>query len=108
MPQPYWREHMRIGNRYPLREAARAGQIVVVKCTSCRRVVNYLAADLLQFLDPGRDVRFPLFPCGKCRTEEYLHFTLRIPSAGDYGHLVIRRPAGVQIRRLWRDVPLGD
>jgi len=108
MPQPYWREHLRFGNRYPLREAAANGQLVIVRCTCCRRTVHFVAADLAAILGPDRDARFPPFDCSTCRTAEYMTVTLRLPNPGDYGSLLVRRPGPVRRTQLWHDVRLGD
>jgi hypothetical protein len=70
--------------------------------------VNFLAADLAAPLGETLDARGAHFPCRTCRTREYLTIKLRVPDPGDYGALLIRRPAGVRTTRLWKGVPLGD
>jgi hypothetical protein len=108
MPQAPHRQHRYPGQGYSLAQAAEAGQIVVIRCALCRRVVNYLAADLCTLLDPHLDARGAHFPCGKCRTREYLQVKLRVPAPGDFGSLMVRRPAGLRQIRIWRDLPLGE
>lgn len=31
-----------------------------------------------------------------------------VPTPGDYGHLTVRRPAGIRQTQTWRTVKLGD
>jgi hypothetical protein len=45
---------------------------VVVRCALCRRLVRFLAADLVGVLSPRRDALLPPFNCSRCGTAEYL------------------------------------
>jgi hypothetical protein len=108
MPTPYWREHHYPGKRYRLKDAADDALLVVVTCNLCHRAVHYLAADLVSVLDPGRDAHAPPFPCSRCGHARYVGVKLRSPESGDYGHLSVKRPAGVKTIWLWRTVKLGD
>ena len=96
------------GKIYRLGQAARDGMLVVVRCAHCRRQTRFLASDLVTLLDPRRDALDPPFPCSKCMKPEYLSVRLHLPAPGDYGHLVVRRPAGVVRVQKWRSVRLGD
>ncbi|MFS4583773.1 hypothetical protein [Phaeobacter sp. C3_T13_0] len=89
-----------------LRDAARDGQLVVLRCTLCRRCVHYLANDLAEVVGDKHPVHIPPFPCSKCRTAEHVTITCRSPHPGDLGQIMVRRPAGW--KRIWKTVPLGD
>jgi hypothetical protein len=108
MPQPYRPGLEPLHKTYTLEKAAKDGMIVVVRCTLCRRIVRFLATDLLEMINPLRDAYLPPYPCSICGKGEYLHVTVHMPSAGDYGHLVVRRPAGVRRVQMWKSVKLGD
>lgn len=108
MPHPYRPGAESYGRTYTLAEAAELGQIIVVRCTMCRRLVRFLASDLVTLLQPRRDALVPPYPCSKCGKAEYLSVKLNSPSAGDYGHLVVRRPGDVVRVQKWRSVRLGD
>jgi hypothetical protein len=46
--------------------------------------------------------------CGKYGRGDYVRDELRTPEAGDWGHLVVRRPAEVVVTQKWKCVRLGD
>jgi len=100
---------IRIGVSLWLDAAAEQGQLITCNCRGCRRVVRYLAADLLPILGPGHRIMLdPPFPCGKCGHADAIEIKLSVPVAGDYGHLDVRRPAGIRQTQTWRTVKLGD
>lgn len=109
MPEQYTKYH-----RHPakpirtLQHAANDGQIIVVRCGLCRRMVNYLASDLVQVLNPRRPVDAPPFACSKCGTADYMTVKIKTPSAGDYGYLTLRRLLGIRSVSEWGNRPLGD
>ena len=94
--------------RYKLRDAAKDGRVVICRCTGCRRTIHYLASDLCEVLSGDLDALYAPFPCSKCKTRDYIFVSLRLPAAGDYGHLLIRRPGPVKVTQTWRTVRLGD
>ena len=109
MPEEYFREV-----RYPdrrelwLDRAAEQHRMIVCRCKTCKRVVRYLAADLLLILGPAhRAMVDPPYPC-RCGETRYIKVECVIPDSGDYGSLEVRRPAGVRQTQLWRTVKLGD
>ena len=108
MPTPYRPGAESYNRTFTLAEAAERGQIVVVRCALCHRIVRFLAADLLTLLNPRRDAFLPPYHCSQCGKAEYLHVKLHTPSPGDYGHLVVRRPAGVVRVQKWKWVKLGE
>jgi hypothetical protein len=108
MPEGFVSARPYPGKRYRLRDAANDGQLLVVRCRRCRRSARYLASDLVTILDPMRDAALPPFPCSKCEREDTIKVTFHSPSVGDYGHLVVRRPAGVRTIQMWKSVRLGD
>jgi hypothetical protein len=55
-----------------LQDAADDAQIIVVRCGLCRRLINYLATDLVQVLNPSRPVDAPPFACSRCGTADYM------------------------------------
>jgi hypothetical protein len=81
-----------------LRQAAEDGMVVELRCNLCRRRVTYLAHDLLRVCSPDHPVHVPPFPCGRCRTTEYVSTRCRIPLLEEYGKLAIRRP----LRQVWK------
>ncbi len=110
MPEPYYKR-VPYPNRqeYWLDQAAKDGQLIVCRCVRCRRLVRYLAADLLPLLGPAHRASVdPPFPCGKCGRLDMIAVKCVVPSSGDYGALGVRRPAGVKHTQLWRTVKLGD
>ncbi len=109
MPAQYPAAHPYPGTTYRLKEAAEANQLIVVRCRGCRRMVRYLAADLLALLrEPSRDAYAPPFPCSKCGTADHMRVSMHSPMIGDYGALVVRRPGPVKRTQTWRTVKLGD
>lgn len=91
-----------------LQDAANDGQIIVVRCGLCRRHVNYLANDMVQVLNPARPVDAPPFACSRCGTADYMSVKVKTPSAGDYGHLIIRRLLRIKSVSEWGNRKLGD
>ncbi len=108
MPTPYTPHRAYPGKTHRLRDAAAIGQMVIVRCGLCRRQVRYLAADLAELLGSDRDALQPPFPCSRCDTGSYMSVKLHLPAPGDYGHLIVRRPAGVKRIQKWKSVRLGD
>jgi hypothetical protein len=111
MPTPHHLKNLAVpGNRYTVREAASEGLIVSIRCTRCRRPpVLFLAADLAQVLDPGRDCFYPPpFPCSRCGETERIEVKLRSQDEAAVGKLLIRRLAGIRRVPVWRDELLGD
>ncbi|WP_127751780.1 hypothetical protein [Devosia sp. 1566] len=108
MPQTNPPAHPYPGTRYQLRHAAANNQIIICRCSLCRRLVRYLATDLVELFGPDRDALQPPFNCSVCGKSDYV--TVRLTSAlpGDYGHLSIRRPGEVRTIQTWRTVKLGD
>lgn len=104
----HWESNHRFGRPCRLKDAAQAGQIVGVRCALCQRRVNFLATDLVTILDPDQSAMDPPFPCSKCGKRDYINVTLQIPSGADYGHILVRRPAGIERRQKWATVKLGD
>jgi hypothetical protein len=110
MPEGYYRETI-----YPNRSelwldaAAEEGMVITCNCKRCRRVVRYLAADLLPIMGADHRVMLdPPFLCGKCGQSDAIAIKVEVPAVGDYGHLEVRRPAGIKQRQVWRTVKLGD
>lgn len=108
MPEGYHSPRPYPGKRFRLLDAADANQLIVVRCLGCRRSVRCLASDLIHILDPRTVAHQPPFPCSKCGTAVEMRVSLHTPSAGDYGHLVVRRPGPVRHIQTWRSVYLGD
>ena len=100
-PHPYEK-------RYTLKDAAEACQLIVVRCNLCRRTVHYLASDLVEVFGGEVEARRPPISCSKCKSDDYIRCKPRLPEIGDYGSLVVRRPVGVKMTRIWKDVKLGD
>ena len=109
MPEQYSKYH-----RHPakpirmLQHAANDGQIITVQCGLCRRLINYLATDLVQVLNPARPVDAPPFACSRCGTADYMTVRVTTPSLADYGHMVVRRLLGLRTVSEWGNRPLGD
>ena len=92
-----------------MKHAAADGMIVIVRCGLCKRTENFLAVDLVDIVGGDHVTYLPPFPrCGRCGKFEYLSTSLRMPEAGDYGSLRVRRPAGFEVSELWTTVLLGD
>jgi hypothetical protein len=91
-----------------LDQAAKENRLITCRCISCKRVVRYLAADLLPIVGPAhRAMLEPPFPC-RCGERENIKVECVVPSDSDYGLLDVRRPAGVKQTQIWRTVKLGD
>jgi hypothetical protein len=108
MPEAFPKERPYPGTYVRLRDAAQAHQLIVVKCKDCRRVVRFLAEDLVRILDPDRDVTLPPFPCSKCGSTDRLHVDVTSAGAGDVGLMEVRRPGPIQRTQTWRTMKLGD
>lgn len=109
MPPHSNKVHHHPGNRpYSLREAANDGALIVMQCRGCRRVVRFLASDLVNLIDPEQPARRPPYPCSKCGTAERLSVKIHYPQPADHGALDVRRPAGRKIMVLWQWAKLGD
>jgi hypothetical protein len=108
MPLPYRKDRPYPGKSWTLADAAAANQLVVLRCNYCRRLMRFLAADLVTLFDPQRDALKPPFRCSRCGFADYLSVKLHWPQPGDYGHLTVRRPAGVVRVQKWKTVKLGE
>jgi hypothetical protein len=108
MPEGYPPARPYPGKVYRLRDAAEANQLVVVRCVRCRRSARYLATDLVTLMDPLRPAHDPPFDCSQCGTTANMKVGLHSPAAGDYGHLVVRRPGPVRHIQTWYSARLGD
>ena len=109
MPEDYHKYHRHPAQRVrTLQDAAEDGQIIAVRCSLCRRLINYLATDLIQVLNPSRPVDAPPFACSRYGSASYIDVRVKTPSAGDYGHLIIRRLLGVRSVTEWGNCPLGE
>ena len=93
--------------RYKLRDAAKDGRLVVYRCINCRRTSYFLASDLVSVFGGDFDAHTPPFECSKCGRME-ISVGFRIPTAGDVGHLVIRRPGPVRQIQTWYNAKFGD
>lgn len=106
---PHWE-----GKRHPYRkpyslgQAADDGLLLVVRCNGCRRTLHFLPSDLADLLGRDRPADEPPFACTRCETRAMMRVSLRLPEAGDYGHLLVRRPAEIVEIQKWRTVRLGD
>lgn len=109
VPEGYYRPAMYPSKaEYWLETAARDGQLVTCACKRCRRVVRYLAADLLPLLGPDhRVMTVPPFPC-RCGETERIAIKVAQPTAGDWGSVEVRRPSGIKRTQQWKTVKLGD
>jgi hypothetical protein len=108
MPTAYRRERPYPGKYRKLEDAAADHQLIEVYCSGCRRLVRYLASDLIEFFDERRDVMEPPFPCSRCGTDARMRVNVISPDAGDYGSLIVRRPGPVLYTQTWRWTKLGD
>jgi hypothetical protein len=110
MPESYYREAtFPSASELWLDAAAKHGMVITCNCKRCRRLVRYLAADLLPIIGPAhRAMVDPPFPCGKCSRKDAITVKCEVPDMADYGHIEVRRPAGIAQRQLWRTVKLGD
>jgi len=109
MPEGYYRP-VDYPNRAELwlDQAAEEGHLVICQCRTCKRVVRYLASDLLPLLGPDHRVMLvPPFPC-RCGEREHIAIKVEIPAAGDWGSVDVRRPSGIRRTQMWRTVKLGD
>lgn len=105
---PVWRKFGQPFHRgYTLGQAAADGQIIEERCKLCRRVVRYLASDLVKLSDPGRHALQPTGHCAHCGKSAYIKVSLRLPAPGDYGSLPIMRPVK-RVVLQWYSVQLGD
>lgn len=108
MPAGYQKERPYPGKYVTLQKAADAHQVIVVTCHQCRRVVRFLAEDLVRMFDPLRDVTDPPFPCSKCGSKGRLRVEVISPGLEDAGLMEVRRPGPVQRTQTWRTMKLGD
>lgn len=107
MPEPYWPKYQN-PDAMTLEQAAALHYLVTYKCGCCHRLVRFLAEDLSRLYGPLNLALEPLFPCGKCKSWDYLRVDVVAPREGDFGHLEVRRPGRVRIIQPWKTVKLGD
>jgi hypothetical protein len=108
MPEGYQKARPYPGQYYRLKDAAELNQLIIVRCATCRRMMRYLATDLVTLLDPNLPADRPPFPCSKCSSAARMSVRVHTPELGDYGHLIVRRPGPIRRIRTWRSVKLGD
>ncbi|SMX31961.1 hypothetical protein COL8621_00665 [Actibacterium lipolyticum] len=89
-----------------IRDAARDGQLMILRCRLCRRCVHFLAADLVEVVEASHPCHIAPFGCSKCGSCDYVDIQWRSPAPGDIGTLLIRRPVGW--KRVWKTVRFGD
>lgn len=85
-----------------MQEAARKGYLITLRCGLCRRKAHFWAADLVQVVG-DHQLHVPPFPCGQCRTADYIDVTWTIPDQSMLRGLTVRRPVRKIERWLWRD-----
>lgn len=108
MPEAYRKERPYPGTYRRLKDAAEANQLIEVWCAPCRRLVRFLASDLVLLFDPMQDVMIPPYSCSRCGNHEHLRVSVKSPWDTDYGALDVRRPGPVKRIQTWRTVKLGD
>lgn len=110
MPEAYIpeRPYPGKGKPYTVAEAAAHNQLIICRCNRCKRLVRYLAADLVVVKGANWDAIRAPFGCSKCGSDEWIRVDIHTPAPGDYGHLVIRRPSHVVTTQMWKSVTLGD
>lgn len=87
-----------------LREKAGQGMLLTVRCNLCQRRAHFWAADLVKVLGPDASAIRAPFPCGHCRTAEFLDMRWRVPAPSELAAgLVVRRPVEKVERWIWRD-----
>ncbi len=89
-------------------DAAKAGQIIKVRCNLCHRQVNYLASDLVKVLGASWPSFVSPFPCSCCGTAEFIDVRTALPMLGDYGALQVRRPVSSRVVVTWKNLALGE
>jgi len=80
--------------------------VLSIRCNLCRRTVHYWAADLVQILGPRHPVERPPWPCGTCRTSDYLDLRCQVLTSTEMRGLTVRRPVRQIVRWQWRDEPM--
>ena len=53
-----------------LRQAARHGMILSVTCRKCEHLGQFMASDVMQFVNPAREIEALPFRCGECGTKD--------------------------------------
>lgn len=78
--------------------------LIVMRCTRCRRKVSYWAEDLVRVVGYWHEAHVPPWPCGRCRTREYMVMRWRIPSTSELqARIVVRRPVKQITKWVWQD-----
>jgi hypothetical protein len=110
MPEGYVPERPYPGKDkpYTLADAAAQEKLIKCRCGRCKRVVHYLASDLVAVKGPVREAINPPYACSKCGSAEWVRVDIVSPSPGDYGSLIVRRPSHVVTTQMWKSVKLGD
>lgn len=90
-----------------LKHVAADGRVFVVRCSLCRTIEHYLATDLLWVYDENTPVVSMMENCRHCGKSAYQYVSTRLPTSDDVGHLLLRRPAGVQTIQLWTNAWYG-
>jgi RNase P subunit RPR2 len=53
-----------------IRQAARHGMILAVTCRGCGHVARFMASDVVQFVNPVREIEALPFRCGECGAKD--------------------------------------
>lgn len=86
-----------------MRDAAKQGQMLLVRCKLCHGSANYWAADLVRVVGPLHEVHVPPFPCSRCGTSEYVMVKWTIPPSSELSKLTVRRPVKQVSKWIWRN-----
>jgi len=110
MPEKYRKWPLRAGDPdvYRLKDAARDGLLLEIRCHGCRRTHYFLASDMAALYGGDQPAWMPPMECSRCGTREMMRVNFRSPRDGDYGNLDIRRPGPVKHIQTWRSIKLGD
>ncbi|GHE05028.1 hypothetical protein GCM10008024_34450 [Allgaiera indica] len=73
-------------------DAAKPSQIVTLRCHRCRRMVNFLAPDLVQIVGPGHYIHVTPFACTRCGTDEFVAVSVRSATREDLGKMLEELP----------------
>lgn len=107
MPEQYHKRKWRHRPAFGLEAAGEFGNLLKVKCRTCRRTRYFIPADLVE-LYGDHEVDDITFTCTPCGTNRMVVVSLHSPAPGDWGSIDVWRPLPPVEVIKWRRVKLGD
>lgn len=84
-------------------DAAGDHMLITLRCNLCRRTFHFWAEDLVKVVGADHLAHQAPFPCGRCKSWEYIDVRCWVPAADALNGLTVRRPVRQIVRWVWRN-----